>query len=190
MGMGILLTGMVIFFGTHLSPGVFGLRNRLVNRLGEGRFQGLYIAASVTGMLCIIAGKSLAPFVTVYHPAPGPLLLVPVLMAAAFIMFAAFAIPSNFKRFTRHPMLWGITLWSVAHLLANGDLASVLVFGGFGSYAIVSMWSLNKRGAQKSTQRYAPLNDVAVVAAGLGGCALVAWLHPLLFGVPAFVIIS
>jgi uncharacterized membrane protein len=106
-------------------------------------------------------------------------------MAIAFILLTALLIPSNIRRFTPHPMLWGIVFWSTGHLLANGDLASIIVFGGFGAYALISMWSLNKRGAQKSTTRYSPVRDILVVVTGLCICGLAVWLHPYVIGVPA-----
>jgi uncharacterized membrane protein len=183
--MTLLVTGLILFFGAHLSPGVFGLRTRLVAALGENRFRGLYIATSVTGMVCLITGKSIAPYVSVYFPPIWARPVSTVLMAAAFILLAALLIPSNFRHFTRHPMLWAMTLWSAAHLLANGDLTSILVFGCFGLYALVSMWSLNARGAALDTTRYAPIRDLLVVTTGLLAFACIAWLHPVLFGVPA-----
>ena len=69
--MWLLILGWVLFLGAHLTPGVFGQRKRLVAWLGEGRFTGLYIATSVTGMLCIIAGNKIAPFVNVWYPPVG-----------------------------------------------------------------------------------------------------------------------
>jgi uncharacterized membrane protein len=183
--MTLLVAGFILFFGAHLSPGVFGLRQTLVDRLGENRFRGLYIATSVLGMIGILVGKSTAHYVGLYVPPFWAIPVVPVLVAIAFIFLTALLIPSNISRFTRHPMLWGIVFWSTGHLLANGDLASVIMFGGFGAYALISMWSLNKRGAQKSTVRYSPVRDILVVAAGLCICGLAVWLHPYVIGVPA-----
>jgi uncharacterized membrane protein len=180
-----LVSGLIIFFGTHLSPGVFGLRPLLVKKLGEGRFRSLYIATSVIGMLMIIGGKAYAPDIGLYLPPVWARPLVPVLMAVACILLAALFIPSNLRRLTRHPMLWATSLWSVAHLLANGDLASSLLFGGFGAYALISMWSLNRRGKKQDTTHYSRLNDGLVVAAGLCIYVAGAVLHPYIVGVPA-----
>jgi len=183
--MWVLFAGLSIFFGTHLSPGVFGLRPSLIRKLGEGRFRGIYIAGSVIGMLLIIGGKAYAPHVDLYSPPVWARPIVPVLMAVACILLAALFVPSNLRRLTRHPMLWAVCLWSVAHLLANGDLASSALFGGFGAYALVSMWSLNRRGKKQDTTHYSRLNDGLVVAAGLGIFVAGALLHPYLVGVPA-----
>jgi uncharacterized membrane protein len=90
----------------------------------------------------------------------------------------------NIKRFTRHPMLWGILIWSAAHLLVNGDLASMLLFGSFGVYSVYAMISQNLRGAQKQTNVMPLKNDLIVFAAGTLVFVLVIFLHGFLFGVP------
>jgi uncharacterized membrane protein len=122
--MWLLILGFVLFLGAHLSPGVFGLRAPLVDRLGEGRFLGVYIATSVTGMLCIIVGKLIAPFITVWSPPRWSSDAAFLLVAVGFVLFAALLLPTNIRRFTRHPMLWGMAAWAAGHLMANGDLAS------------------------------------------------------------------
>ena len=181
--MWLLILGFVLFLGAHLSPGVLGLRPQLVDRLGEGRFLGIYIATSVTGMLCIGVGKWIAPFVSVWNPPPWAARATLVLVAVGFILLAALLLPTNIRRFMRHPMLWGITAWSAGHLLANGDLASMILFAGFGGYALISIWSLNRRGAQKTTTKYPLWQDGVALAAGLGAFAVMFWAHPYLSGV-------
>jgi len=181
--MWLLIAGFVMFLGAHLSPGVLGLREQLVGRLGEGRFLGIYIAISVIGMVCIMAGKVIAPVVNVWDPPAWGHQAALGLVALAFILLAALLLPTNIRRLTRHPMLWGITAWSVGHLLANGDLASMILFGGFGGYSVLSIWSLNRRGAQKRTTKCPVWQDVVTLAAGLGGYAVLLWAHPYLFGV-------
>jgi len=185
--MWLLVAGLLLFLFAHLSPGVLGLRGLLVNRLGEGRFLAIYIAMSVTGMVCIITGKFIAPFINIWTPPDWSRVAALILVAFGLILLAALLLPTNLRRLTRHPMLWGITLWSVGHLLANGDVASMIVFGGFGGYALISIWSLNRRGAKKSTLTYSVLNDVVLLAVGLGVYAGLLWLHPYLFGVAAII---
>jgi len=181
--MWLLILGFVLFLSAHLSPGVLGLRTRLVGRFGQGRFLGIYIATSVTGMLCIIAGKAIAPFVDVWSPPLWGREAALVLVAIGFILFAALLLPTNLRRFTRHPMLWGIIAWSAGHLLANGDLASLILFGGFAGYALISIWSLTRRGAQKAVTKYPAWQDVMTLTAALGVYAVVLWAHPYLFQV-------
>jgi uncharacterized membrane protein len=183
--MWVLVSGLIIFFGTHLSPGVFGLRPLLVRKLGEGRFRGSYIACSVIGMLLIIGGKAYAPYIGLYLPPVWARPVVPALMACACILLTTLFIPSNLRRLTRHPMLSAVSLWSAAHLLANGDVASIAMFGGFGAYALISIRSLNRRGKKQDTTHYPRLNDGMVIVAGLGIFAGGAFIHPYIVGVPA-----
>lgn len=181
--MWLLILGAVLFFGAHLSPGVFGLRAALVQRLGEKRFTGFYIATSVTGMACIIAGKAIAPHIDVWLPSAWAPQVTLVLVAIGFVLLAALLLPTNIRRLTRHPMLWGTVSWSVGHLLANGDVASMILFGGFGVFALISIGSLNRRGAQPSKQTYAWWQDAVALAAAGGAYAVVLRAHPYLFGV-------
>jgi len=181
----LLIAGIVLFLAAHLSPGLFGMRDVLVACLGEGRYRGLYVAVSVTGLALIIAGKSMAQTVDIWMPPAASIQAAGLLMMASMIMLAAFALPTNIKRFTRHPMLWAITLWSIAHLSANGDLSSILLFGSFGLYALFGMWTLNTRGARKAERRLPWYRDAIVVAAGLVLYGAVALAHPWLFGVAA-----
>ncbi|MGI9308968.1 MAG: NnrU family protein [Gammaproteobacteria bacterium] len=183
--MWLLILGWILFLGAHLSPGVFGLRDQIVARLGEKRFLGLYIATSVTGMSCIIIGKYIAPFVNVWYPPLWGREVAGVLVLIGSILFAAMALPSNFRRLVHHPMLWGMALWGIGHLFANGDLASMLLFGGFAGYALISIGSLTRRGKIGDTNKYAVWQDLVVVVAGTGAYLTLLWLHPLLFGVAA-----
>jgi uncharacterized membrane protein len=119
----ILLLGLSIFFGIHLVPGLVGFRRRIITKLGEGTYQELYSVIALTGLILIVYGKSKAEFQPIWELPVWSAYVVAVLMLPAFIFLAAANLKSNIKRFTRHPMLWGIALWSGAHLLANGDNA-------------------------------------------------------------------
>jgi uncharacterized membrane protein len=181
--MWLLILGWILFLGAHLSPGVFGQRERLVTWLGEGRFTGLYIATSVIGMSCIIAGKYIAPFVNVWYPPVWARDVAGLLVLAGFILLFALFLPTNLRRLTRHPMLLGIACWGVAHLVANGDLASMIFFGGFSAYALISFVSLIRRGKTSDSRHQPWWRDLLVVIAGGAAYGLVLWLHPVLFGV-------
>jgi uncharacterized membrane protein len=182
--MWLLILGWLLFLSAHLAPGVFGLRAPIIERLGEKRFLAVYIPLSVTGMSCIIIGKYIAPFVTVWNPPVWGRDAAWLLVMAAFVLLAALLLPTNLKRWTHHPMLWGMACWGIGHLLANGDLASMILFGGFAGYALLSVWSLSRRGISGDTSSYPWWRDCIAVTAGVGGYALVLWLHPYLFGVP------
>ncbi len=89
-----------------------------------------------------------------------------LLMWLAVTIFPAAYLPTNLKRVMRHPFLWGVTLWAVAHLLTNGDLASLLLFGSFAAYTLFDMWSANRRGAEASKIHYPIWRDGVLVAIG------------------------
>jgi uncharacterized membrane protein len=181
--MTLLVFGVVLFFSTHLLRAMPLVHTTLLARLGEGRFRGMYIAISVVGMIGLIIGKAMAGFVEVWQPPAWTNRIVMLPMLLACVLFSAVALPTNIRRFTRHPMLWGIALWSASHCLTNGDLASIILFGSFGLYSLFEMWSLNARGALKSDVAIPYTRDIALIVTGLVVYIGIIGLHPLLFGV-------
>lgn len=179
-----LLAGLAIFVGTHLIPSFPALRRGLVARLGLLGYKGVFALVSFAGFYLIVTGKAAAPHDDLWQPPTWAFHAAPALMLPAFILLTAYLIPSNLKRFTRHPMLWGVTLWGCAHLLANGDRGSVVLFGTFVAYSLVAMFLANLRGARLSEVRRPLWTDLLVVGGGIVGYGLMAFvLHPLLFGV-------
>ena len=182
----ILISGIIIFFGMHLLPGLVAFRRKLITGLGENVYQGLFAVVSLVGFVLIIVGKSKANFQPVYDPPSWTVHIAAVLMVISFIFLASAYMKSNIKRFTAHPMLWGVTFWSCAHLIANGDLASILLFGSFGIYSLYDMYSANKRGATKQTTIYPFTEDIVTIIAGLVGFSILMYFHRYLFGLPAY----
>ena len=181
--MTLLVAGLAVFIGIHLLPGVPPLREALVARLGANAYRGLFSLIALAGLVLIVIGKGRAEFEPLYQPPAWGRLAPAILMLPALILLPAANMPGNIKRFTRHPMLWAVVLWSAGHLLANGDKASVLLFGSLGAYALVDMVSANLRGAEKSTARYPVRKDLMVVAAGVIAYGVLVAAHPWLFGV-------
>lgn len=132
----ILILGLVLFFIPHLLR-EFGLRDSLRDRLPSvGAYMGLYSLFALAGLALIIWGKSLAPFIMVWEPPFGLRYVSSILMIPAFILLVAGNIPISYIRWQfRNPMLLGVCIWGAAHLWANGDLASMLLFGSF------TLWS-------------------------------------------------
>lgn len=183
--MTVLLIGLLVFFGAHLVPSFPAWRTGLVLRAGAQMYRATFSIVSLVGLVLIIMGKSRAPFVPLWSaPVWGhwvPLLLMPI----AFVLLVAAYFPSSLKRYTAHPMLWGVLLWSISHLALRGDLASVLLFGSFAIYAVYAMASAERRAiARRGPSRPWPRN-VFVGVVGLGAFSLVVVLHPYLFGVAA-----
>lgn len=181
--MGLLILGMLIFMGVHLVPMAPGLRRTLVERLGENGYKGIFSLISLAGFVTLIWGKADADLVYFWNPPEWGGSVATPLMFLAFVGLVAKNLSCNLNRFTRHPMLWGVTLWSIAHLLTNGDLASVILFGGFALYALLDMWSANMRGAVKATVKFSVGRDLVVLAVALAVYIAFGLLHPYLFGV-------
>ena len=99
-------------------------------------------------------------------------------MLPALILFAAAYLPGNIKRYTRHPMLWGVCMWSIAHLIANGDLAALMIFTGIGLFALFDMWSANRRGAVYSVVKRSLSWDLLVIVIGVVAYIAVLSVHP------------
>lgn len=183
MGIKLLSIGAMIFVGVHLVPAFASLRQRLVDQLTVNGYKILFVVVSWIGLGLMIWGKIKAPH-TVIWTAPGWSSNVALLiMLPSMVLLASAKFPTNIKRFTPHPMMWGFILWSVAHLLTNGDLASVILFGSIGAYSIVAILSANARGATLSTAVVPIGKEAVVIGFGIGVYVLFVFLHPYLFGV-------
>lgn len=181
--MALLITGLVIFFAIHLLPSIRPLRSSLFGFLGENGYKASFSIFAAVGFVLIVVGKAKAEFVSCYLPPTWGRSVAPILMWFAFVLLPAAHMPGNIKRITRHPMLWGVLLWSVAHLLANGDLASIVLFGGFAVFSVFSMVSANLRGAKLQQQGHPLKKDLMVLVAGTVVYFAILFLHPYLFGV-------
>lgn len=182
--MALLVIGLVVFFGIHLVPAAPQLHVRVKARMGENGWKGFMALVAIAGFILIVIGWQRANFVPVYTPPEFGRLLPRILMLPALILLTAAYIPSNIKRFTRHPMLWGTVLWAIAHLFANGDLRSLLLFGTFLAWSLFDMWSANRRGAYLSEQRIPWHYEGLIVVVALVAYALLVKFHGVLFGVP------
>ena len=185
-----LILGLAIFLGVHsvemTSP---TFRSRAVAQLGEKPYKGIYSLLSLIGFVLLVWGYGVARQhpILVYAPPVWMRHLTLLLMLPVFPLFLAAYLPGRIKAKLKHPMLVAVKNWAVAHLLANGMLADVLLFGGFLVWAVAVRISLKRR-VQKPMMSLPPpsaLNDVLAVALGLGLYALVLfWLHRVLIGVP------
>ncbi len=180
-----LILGLAVLIGVHLIPAVPPLRRRLITGLGEVAYKGLFALFALTGLVLIILGMSQAPFIPLWAPPLWGGGLTPLFMLPAMILLVGAYLPGNLHRFTPHPMSWGVVLWAVGHLLANGDAASVLLFGSLGIYSLFAIWSGNRRGATRATRTRTIDRDLIVIGIGLLLYVATVFLHPILFGVPA-----
>lgn len=188
----ILIAGLVLFLGVH-SVGIVaaGWRERMLERIGERKWKGIYALIAIAGFVLLINGYGEAreqPIVLFTPPLWLRHLSLLLLLPVFPLLFAAY-LPGRIKAVLKHPMLVAVMFWAAAHLLANGTLADLLLFGGFLVWAIADRLSFTRRPPQQiHTAPPSRANDVIAVLLGLAVYAAFGlWLHGVLIGVPAIV---
>lgn len=185
--MAFLIAGVALWSVVHLYPAILpGNRTRLVDKLGANAYRGLFSLDIVIALVLVIVGWRMADVRPVYAP---PLYGSPVvtgLMFISFLLFAGASAPGNIKRVLRHPMLLGMLTWSVAHLLANGDNRSIVLFGGLGLWSIASIVLINRRDGGWQRPAAVPASkDAMTIVATLLIFGLATYLHRFVIGVSA-----
>ena len=188
--MTVLILGLAIFLGAH-SVRIFadGWRTAQLARLGERMWKGLYSVAAAIGFVLIIWGyhSAQAQPIVIWSPPHWLRLVGALLTIPAFVLLAAAYVPGNrIKAAVGHPMVAGVKLWAFAHLLANGTLAAIVLFGAFLVWAIADFRSARRRDRAAGTHYPAgtTARDAVAVVAGLAAWALFAFLlHRWLIGV-------
>lgn len=183
-----LAVGLALFLGTHMLTTRRTLRAELIGRFGEQRFKGLYSLASLGGFALLIYGFGAyrsAGYVDVWTPPRALAHLAFLLNLPVFVLLAATYLPAGWiKAKTRHPMLLAIKCWALAHLLVNGDLGSMLLFGSFLAWAAYARMSMRERGDEAPPSAAFGKTDAIAIAGGLAAYAAFAlWLHPIAIGV-------
>lgn len=192
MGLALLIAGLALFLGMHTVTALRDTRAGLVARLGEGGYKIVYSLVSVAGVLIAAYGFSLyraGGWIDIWYPPAWTRHLTVLLVWPSIIMIAAAYSPGRIKAALKHPMLAGVKLWAAAHLISNGDLGSIVLFGSVLAWAVFDRISLKRR-----TDGGAPVivqgglrNDAIAFAAGTIAYLLLGWLfHPYVIGVRAF----
>ncbi|MDN5865289.1 MAG: NnrU family protein [Gammaproteobacteria bacterium] len=176
----LLIPGLIVFFAAHLAIAVPGLRETLVVRFGKWPYKGMIAAISIAGFILIVLGMGNAGHIGLWTPPPFARPIATGLMPLAFILVIGAYVPCNLKRLLRHPMMLGVALWAGLHLLANGDLAGLLLFGSFFAYSLFIL--IVRRDIAPSARTYPAASDLVVVVSGIVLYATLLTLHPLLFG--------
>ena len=178
-----LILGMLLFVGVHLAGGVEAWRAAAVARFGEWPYKGVHAGISLLGLVLAGFGYGRAELDWVWTPLPFGHEAAAALMPVAVVLLVAAYLPGNIKRLTAHPMLWGVVLFAIAHLLVRGHWASIVLFGGLGIYALLGMALATVRGERPSTTPQPLWKDAIVIAVGLVVYVILLLLHPVLFGV-------
>lgn len=180
-----LVAGVLLWTIVHLSPAVMpGFRSAIIGRIGEGPYKGLFALDMVIAIVLIVVGwRSTIPQVVYLPPVWGHTATI-VLMAPAVYLLGAANMKTATKRVLRHPMLTGVVVWSIAHLLSNGDIRSVILFGGLGIWALIEMPLINRReGEWVKPQAPAVGVELRGVAIAAAVYVVLVFLHPYFAGV-------
>jgi uncharacterized membrane protein len=184
--MTLLIIGIVVMIGIHLVPAFPDVRERLIGELGQNFYRLLFSVVSTLGLVLLIYGFAKAPVVQIWSPPYWTRYAALVLMVPVFILIIAAYLPGEIKAKVRHPFLVAIKIWALAHLIANGDLASIILFGSFLAYAVFDRIALKRRPATDlvTAPEVGPKrNDVIAMVGGLLlYVGFLVWLHPLLIG--------
>jgi len=192
----IMILGLALFLGTHAFSMARGPRAELVSRVGEGRYKLGYTLLSALGIVLIAVGYGhyrATGYIPVWNPPVFTRHLALLLVLLAFVVMASAYLPGRIRAFAKHPMLLAVKIWATAHLLANGDLGSIVLFAAFLAWAVVDRISVKRRAvpagavASQHGGQAAPAgwrNDGLAVVIGVAAWFVFArWLHPWLIGV-------
>jgi uncharacterized membrane protein len=190
VGLLVMILGLALFFGVHMLTTQRELRARFVTSMGEGGYKIFYSLVSIAGLALIVWGFAhyrATGWIDVWSPPTAFKHITVALMLPAVILVVASYIRGRIYAMLKHPMLAGVKLWAAAHLLANGDLGSIILFGSFLAWAVFDRISLKRRadGGGPPIPVGGPTNDLIAVAVGvIAYLALAFAFHPVVIGVP------
>jgi uncharacterized membrane protein len=191
MGLAILILGLAVFLGSHVFVTFRDERERLIARLGRNGYRGLFSFVALIGFVLIIKGYSdyrAHEWMQVWTPPAFMKHITIGLMLLAVIFITTSFVPTHIRAWIKHPMVTSVKTWALAHLLSNGDLGSIILFGAFlmwGGYARVAAKRRGDRGF--TTQPVGWTKDIVVVVVGVIIFLLLGYyFHPYVIGVPVF----
>ena len=196
-GLAILVAGLAVFIGAHVFVTMRDQRAALIGRIGEGPYKGLLALASIIGLILIGYGFGeyrATDWIDVWYPPRWTFYITEFLMWPASIFVVAAYIRGNIWRTLKHPMLVGVKTWAVAHLISNGDLGSILLFGSFLLWAGYDRMTLKHRAdaGAPTIPAGGHRNDIIALVVGTVLYVVLGLVfHPLVvgravFGRPAF----
>jgi len=192
MGLAILVVGLAAFIGAHVFVTLRAPRAAVIARIGEWPYKGLMALVSLAGLVLIGYGFGqyrASGWIDLWYPPRWTYYVAQFLMWPASIFVVAAYIRGNIWRTLKHPMLVGVKTWAVAHLIANGDLGSILLFGSFLGWAGYDRITLKRRtdlGAPAIPARGHRNDVIALVVGTVLYLALGFVFHPIVVGVPVF----
>ena len=190
MGLLVMILGLVLFLGVHTLTTQRKVRAQIIATSGEGGYKAGYSLVSAAGLALIIWGFAryrATGWIDVWYPPVALKHIAVALMLPAVILVVASYIRGRIYATLKHPMLAGVKLWAAAHLIANGDLGSIILFGSFLGWAVFDRISLKRRGdaGAPPIPVGGPANDLIAVAVGVVAYLALAFaFHPVVIGVP------
>src|SRR5215475_2623065 len=191
MGLAVLVLGLAIFLGAHVFVSRRKARAALIAHIGERPYKALFALVALTGLAVIVEGFGLyraSGYIDVWTPPSWMRHVTVALVWPAVILVTAAYIPGDIKRTLKHPMLAGVKLWAFAHLLSNGDLGGMILFGSILGWAVYDRIALKRRadvGGPRIPVGGIKNDLLAVVVGTLIYLAVGFVFHPLA-GVPVF----
>ena len=194
MGLLLLILGLVIFMGTHVFVTMRDHRAAAIARLGNA-YWAVFGLCSLIGLALIIYGFALyrrTGWIDVWHPPMFMRHITVGLMWFSVILVLAAYLPGHINLWTKHPMLAGVKIWAFAHLLSNGDLGSIILFGAFLAWGIYARIAVKRREAGADIGKTASIdltwkNDAVAVVLGIFIYLALGYVfHPVIIGVPVF----
>ncbi len=185
MGTALLIAGILLWSATHLSAAArIPARQALIARLGLGPYKGLFSLVILAALVLIVLGwQSMSPL-PLYQPPAFLRHVTMLLMVVAVTFFIGARFPSNIRHRIRHPQLIGVKTWALAHLLSNGEVRSILLFGGLLAWAVLSVILINRR--EPDWHRPQPSGTGATVlhfGLGIALTGVLVFAHPWFAGV-------
>ena len=192
MGLLVMILGLALFLGVHTLTTQRDVRARVIAASGEGGYKIFYALVSIAGLGLIAWGFAeyrATGWIDVWYPPKAFKHITAALMLPAVILVVASYLRGRIYTTLKHPMLTGIKLWAAAHLLANGDLGSIILFGSFLAWAVFDRISLKSRtdAGAPPIPVGGPGNDLIAIAVGIVAYLALAFaFHPVVIGVPVF----
>ena len=181
----MLVLGVTLFCAVHFIPSIGApIKHALTDRVGENGYKGIFSLLLLVSFALMILGWRSADYAHVYTTSPGLRGVAFALMGVAFVLLVAASLKTRIRRAIRHPQLTAVALWSLAHLLVNGDLRSLILFGGLGVWALLTIIAVNRReGAWIKEPAPAITAEFVLLAVAAAALALTVMIHPWLSGV-------
>ncbi len=180
----ILILGLALWCGVHFIPTLaIGFRSQCIAKWGEKKYKIIFALAIVLAVILIVIGWRATDSSLVYMPPSWGGHLNALMVLIAFLLIAAAKSTTNIKRYIRHPQLAGIVFWSSGHLIANGEVRSLILFGTFLLWSILEMILINKRGDWLKPEALPLKAEISVVIKGVIIYLVFLFAHPYLFGV-------